>query len=88
MLTAHDTVQAFIKQSDQYQDCLVRDLNDQKATLARKSKPTMIDQKIVDDYKVKGDTNQREKERLGAEFNAAVVEYKSLHPEAREPAPK
>lgn len=70
-------VVAFLALSDMYQECLVRLLGVEEI----KNNPTavrIIEKRIAD--------NQLEKERIGAEFNAAIAAYRAQHPEP-EPAP-
>ncbi|HRE61304.1 MAG TPA: hypothetical protein PL096_09355 [Micropepsaceae bacterium] len=68
---------AFLGLSDMYQECLVRLMSLEEI----KNNPSalrLIEKRIED--------NQREKERVGAEFNATVAAWRAQHPEP-EPAP-
>ncbi|HRK71886.1 MAG TPA: hypothetical protein PLA85_09870 [Micropepsaceae bacterium] len=68
---------AFLGLSDMYQECLVRLMSLEEI----KNNPSalrLIEKRIAD--------NQREKERVGAEFNATVAAWRAQHPEP-EPAP-
>ncbi len=77
--TALDEVKAFIKSSDDYQACLLLYMNQQ--TAAAKSDKKDIDPTIKASILAKGDANQREKERVGNEYNAAARAYKAAHPQ-------
>lgn len=78
MNAAHDDVVNFVKASDDYQACLFRDLNDQ-ADAAKKAKKD-LDPAIAQDVQTRVDANQKLKEKVGTEFNAAVMAYKAKHP--------
>lgn len=78
MNAAHDDVVNFVKASDDYQACLFRDLNDQ-ADAAKKAKKD-LDPAIAQDVQNRVDANQKLKEKVGTEFNAAVMAYKAKHP--------
>ncbi len=71
-------VKTFIKQSDDYQECLYRDLKAQ-ADQAKKDKKD-LDPAIAADVDAKVKANQALKERIGAEFNAAATAYNAKHP--------
>lgn len=71
-------VKTFLKQSDDYQSCLLKELDDAKAA-AKKDKKDLdpaIEQATMDKIKA----NQTLKERVGAEFNAAAQAYNAKHP--------
>ncbi len=78
MTSAHDAVTLFIKQSDDYQSCLLLELKTERETAARKEKP--FDQQIATDINNLASANQREKERVGAEYNGAAHAYNEAHP--------
>jgi cephalosporin-C deacetylase-like acetyl esterase len=80
MKDAHDDVVNFIKASDDYQKCLFDDLDRQKAAAAKAKDPKPLDQGIIDGVNAKVASNQKTKEKVGAEYNAAVHAYKSAHP--------
>ncbi|HEY8947872.1 MAG TPA: hypothetical protein VIM56_03205 [Rhizomicrobium sp.] len=80
MKDAHDDVMNFMKASDDYQSCVLADLDRQKAAAAKAKDPKPLDQSIIDGANGKVAANQREKEKVGAEFNAAVHAYKAAHP--------
>ena len=68
----------FIAQSDVYQQCLLDYVQAQK-------KQAVEDKKTFDPYiessiQKKIDDNQKTKVRVGAEFNAAVSDFKMAHP--------
>lgn len=73
-------VKTFLKQSDDYQICLIKELNDAKDA-AKKAK-TDVDPALVDGTTKKIQANQALKEKVGAEYNAAAGEYKKAHPGA------
>jgi len=75
---AHDDVLTFIKQSDDYQSCLLKELTDAKLD-AVKNKKT-LDPSIETGVQAKVDSNQHLKEKVGGEYNAAVMAYKAKHP--------
>jgi hypothetical protein len=80
MKDAHDDVVNFIKTSDDYQKCLYDDLDRQKAAAAKAKDPKPLDQGIIDAVNAKVASNQKTKEKVGAEYNAAVHAYKAAHP--------
>jgi hypothetical protein len=80
---AHDDVVNFIKSSDDYQQCLlnvVTDLKRQAAKHAGEKDAKPFDPAIATEANAKIDANQRMKEKVGAEFNAAVHAYQAAHP--------
>jgi hypothetical protein len=79
MKGAHDDVMTFMKASDDYQSCLLDDLKNQQQTAAKAKDPKPLDQSIVDGVNKKIDANQRMKEKVGGEYNAAVQAYKAAH---------
>ena len=80
MKDAHDDVVNFIKSSDDYQSCLIADLNAQKMKAAKAKDPKPLDPAIEQQVQARIDGNQRMKEKVGAEFNAAVLAFKAKHP--------
>jgi len=78
MKTASDEVKAFLKASDDFQNCLALYLQQQTAAAQKEKKE--LDPTIKASVLAKGDANQREKERVGGEFNAAVRAYKAAQP--------
>jgi hypothetical protein len=82
MKGAHDDVVNFIKSSDDYQSCMVNDLARQKKEAAAVKDPKPLDPSIAQGVAAKIDANQRMKEKVGAEYNAAVVAYKGAHPKS------
>jgi hypothetical protein len=78
MSQMRDDVVNFIKSSDDYQACLLADLRAQKQQAAKDKKelPASVEEAV----NAKVQANQKEKEKVGGEFNAAVVAYKSKHP--------
>ena len=80
MLTTQDEVKAFISASDKFQECLLLDIQSRRADAHRRQKT--LDQTIVDQANARIATNQREKERVGAEYNTSVKAYAAAHPPA------
>ena len=75
---AHDDVVAFIKQSDDYQSCLLKELRDAKAAALKNKKD--VDPSLESAVDAKVSANQHLKEKIGGEFNAAVMAFKAKHP--------
>jgi hypothetical protein len=80
MKDARDDITNFMKASDDYQTCVLADLDRQKAAAAKAKDPKPLDQGIIDGANKRVANNQRDKEKVGAEFNAAVHAYKAAHP--------
>ena len=78
MLRAQDEVKGFIAASDNFQECILLDIQNQRTVAAHDQKT--VDQSIIDAANARIATNQREKERVGAEYNAAVKAYTAAHP--------
>jgi hypothetical protein len=78
MGAAHDDVLAFIKQSDDYQSCLITDFKQQQADAVKAKKD--LDPSIEAAVNDKVHANQLLKEKVGAEYNAAVIAFKAKHP--------
>jgi hypothetical protein len=76
---SHDT-NLFMKASDDYQLCLRHELDQQKAEAARSKKP--LDPSIVDAVDHEIDANQSVKERVGGEFQAALLAFCKANPTA------
>lgn len=76
MNTVRDEVKAFIARSDQYQECLLIELKTLKEQAARDKK---ADQNAIDGISGRISANQREKERVGNEYNAAAQAYNVAH---------
>lgn len=70
----------FMRESGVYQDCLLRDLAMQRADAHRRQKP--FDEAIADTVARRVNANQREKVRVGTEFQATHNAFKAAHPEA------
>lgn len=75
---AHDDVMSFIKQSDDFQSCLLTDLTNQKAAALKAKKD--LDPSIEAGVNDKIHANQLLKEKVGGEYNAGVMAYKAKHP--------
>ncbi len=78
MSAAHDDVVTFLKQSDDYQSCLLKELNDAKAVALKAKKD--FDPALEPAMAAKIQSNQNLKEKVGGEFNASVIAYKAKHP--------
>jgi hypothetical protein len=83
MIDAHSDVTTFMKASDDYQSCLLNQVKAAKADAvkhasAHDAKP--FDPTIETNANARIDGNQRLKEKVGAEYNAAVAGYKASHP--------
>jgi hypothetical protein len=77
-------VKDFIKASDDYQTCLIADLQQQKRDAARSKDKKPLDPSIEADANARIAKNQALKERIGTEYNNAVHAYQAKHPS---PAP-
>ena len=75
---AASDVKSYIKASDDYQACLLAEINTYEADA--KGTKAGIDPNIRKTLEAKGDTNQKDKERLGAAYNKAVGDYRAAHP--------
>lgn len=78
MNAAHDDVMTFIKQSDDYQLCLLKEEKDANdaARKAKKDPDPALDAEV----KAKILANQNLKEKVGGEFNTSVGDFKKAHP--------
>jgi hypothetical protein len=78
MTQAREDTVNYIKASDDYQSCLFADLKAQKlqAVKDKKAFPSSIE----DAVNQKVQDNQKEKEKVGGEYNAAAITYKNKHP--------
>jgi len=80
MKSALTDVKDFIKASDDYQNCM----NSEFIAMQKKAKEskdkTPLDPSIQPSVQAKIDSNQKLKERIGAEYNTAVAAYKAKHP--------
>ena len=65
--------------SDDYQQCLVNDLHRQEAEAAKAKDPKPLDPSIQQGVDAKVSANQRLKEKVAGELNAAIVAYKQNH---------
>ena len=74
---AKDVV-AFIKDSDQFQACILADIAAQDQ--AAKDNKKTLDPAIKKALEARGDDNQKEKERIGKAYNTAAAAYKAAHP--------
>jgi hypothetical protein len=77
LVQAQKDVVAFIKASDEYQNCLLAEIS--AVDKAAKDSKTPIDPAIKKGLEAKGDANQKEKERVGKAYNASAAAYKAAH---------
>jgi len=70
----------FQSASDDYQACLVADLNRQKEEAAKAKDPKPLDPAIEAGMNAKMAANQADKEKVGGELNAQIMAYKQAHP--------
>ena len=78
LLAALADTQTFIKQTDDYQDCVNKELNDAKAAALKDKKD--LDPSLVPAHDAKIQASQALKEKVGAEFNAASKAWHNAHP--------
>jgi len=71
-------IKAFVKTSDDWQHCLKADLDTQKD--AAKGSRTPFDPKVEVAINAKGAANQRDKDRVGKEYQSAAAAWNSAHP--------
>jgi hypothetical protein len=74
----HDDVMTFLKQSDDYQLCLIGELKAANAAAVKAKKDP--DPALQADTEAKIQANQALKVKVGGEFNASVGDYKKAHP--------
>ncbi len=74
----HGAVMDFMNASDAYQGCVLDELAAQRAAAA--AAKTKLDPAMAKEADKKVNDNQADKERAGAEMNAAVKAYKAAHP--------
>jgi hypothetical protein len=75
---AKEAVTAFMNASDTYQTCLIDAFKAQKA--AADASKTKLDPALAKAADAQVNQNQEEKQRVGADFNAAVKAYRAAHP--------
>ena len=78
LLAAKTDVLTFLKQSDDYQDCIIKELKDAKDAALKAKKD--LDPTLAPAVDAKVKSNQALKEKVGAEFNAAAIAYNAKHP--------
>jgi hypothetical protein len=78
MNAGHDDVMTFLKQSDDYQTCLLNEFHTAQADAIKAKKD--LDPSLAPAVTAKVQANQSLKEKVGGEFNAAVLAYKAKHP--------
>lgn len=74
---SHDANQ-FMKQSDDYQECLKRELREKQAKAAKDKK--QLDPSVGDEIQAQIDQNQRQKEQVGTEFQTALANFCKANP--------
>jgi len=79
---AHDA-NLFIKASDEYQNCLNADFMAQQEAAAKSKDKKPLDPSIKAGVEARIASNQKEKERVGAEFQAALAAFKAKHPDQK-----
>jgi hypothetical protein len=79
---AHDA-NLFMKASDEYQTCLSADYTAQAQAAAKSKDKKPLDPSIKADVEAKIASNQKEKEKVGAEFTATLTAYKAKHPDQK-----
>jgi len=77
LIQAQKDVVAFIKASDEYQNCLLAQISALEKTAKDAKMP--VDAAAKKALETKGDANQKDKERVGKAYNAAAVAYKAAH---------
>ena len=78
MMAAKTAVTSFMTASDAYQGCVIDELQAKKAEAA--AAKTKLDPALAKAADAKIKANQTDKERVGADFNAAAKAYKAAHP--------
>jgi hypothetical protein len=78
LVQANKDVVTFIKASDDYQSCLLADLQAQIDQAKTNKKD--LDPAIKKAIEAKGDANQKLKETVGKAYNASAAAYKQAHP--------
>jgi hypothetical protein len=80
LVQANKDVVAFIKSSDDYQSCLLADLQSQIDAAKDNKDKKGLDPAIKKAIEAKGDANQKLKETVGKAYNTAAAAYKQAHP--------
>ena len=78
LMEAKKAVTSFIGDSDAYQSCVIDAFKAQKK--AAEGSKTKLDPGLAKAAEAAVNQNQAEKERVGADFNAAAKAYKAAHP--------
>lgn len=78
MMAAAGDARNFIAQSDVYQQCMLDYVKAQKDLAAKNKQP--FDPSIEADAVKKINENQADKEKVGADINAAIGVFKASHP--------
>lgn len=73
---------AFQAASDDFQSCIILKLKEQEKAAAKEKNPKPVDPSVVQAVNAKVQENQRLKEKVGGELNAAILNYKSKHPKS------
>jgi hypothetical protein len=80
LVQANKDVVAFIKSSDDYQSCLLADLQAQLDQAKDNKDKKGLDPAIKKAIEARGDANQKLKETVGKAYNTAAAAYKAAHP--------
>ena len=80
MKDAISDFKTFQQASDDYQTCLIADLKAQKLAAAKAKDPKPLDPSVAVGMNARIDANQKLKEKIAAELNAAIIAYKGKHP--------
>lgn len=78
LVAAKAATAAFQTASDTYQQCVLDDVNAQKA--AAKASKSKFDSAVAKAANAQIDANQVDKEKVAQAFNSAVKAYKAAHP--------
>lgn len=80
MKSALSDVKDFIKASDDYQTCMNSEFIAMQKKAKQSKDKTPLDPSIATTVQSKIDANQKLKEKIGNEYNAAVAAFKVKHP--------
>ena len=78
LMASKNAVVAFMSDSDAYQTCVIDAFTAQKD--AAKASKTKLDPAVGKAVDAQVGANQADKERVGAEFNAAAKAFRAAHP--------
>lgn len=75
---ATQDVKTFLRQSSDYQDCVIGDLKAKKAQAQHDKKD--LDPSVAAAAQTRIDANQKMKEKVGTEMNTAALQFCQVHP--------